>query len=48
MEVMELHTYYRKHIKDLDNSNIVKQEIDCVLDWLSIPFYDLKFDEFKM
>lgn len=48
MEVIRLHDYYRKHIKDLDNSNIVKQEIDCVLDWLGISFYNLEFDEFKM
>ena len=48
MEVMRLHDYYRQHIKDLDNSNIVKQEIDCVLDWLGISFYNLEFDEFKM
>ena len=47
-EVMELHNYYRKHIKDMPNDSIVKQEIDCVLDWLGISYYNLVFDEFKI
>lgn len=47
-EVMELHNYYRKHIKDLPNDSIVKQEIDTVLSWLNIPFHNLIFDEFKV
>ena len=48
LQIMKLHDYYRKHIKNMSNDSIVKQEIDAVLSWLNIPFYNLEFDEFKI
>jgi len=39
--ISKLHDEYRKEILPMDNSNPVKQEVDCLLDYLGISYYDL-------
>lgn len=39
--VMKLHDEYKKEILPMDNSNPVKQEVDCLLSYLGISYYDL-------
>lgn len=43
--IAKLHDEYRKEILPMDNSNPVKQEVDCLLDYLGISYYDLRIPE---
>ena len=43
--IMKLHEEYRDQILPMDNSNSVKQEIDCLLDYLGVSYYDLTIPE---
>ena len=38
LDVLDIHRAYRDHILRLDNSDIIKQEIDCILSHLGIPY----------
>ena len=42
---MKLHEEYREQILPMDNSNSVKQEIDCLLSYLGVSYYDLTIPE---
>ena len=39
--IMKLHDEYKNQILPMDNSNPVKQEVDCLLSYLGISYYDL-------
>jgi len=43
--IAKLHDEYRKEILPMKNSNPVKQEVDCLLDYLGISYYDLTIPE---
>jgi len=43
--IAKLHDEYRQEILPMDNSNPVKQEVDCLLDYLGISYYDLTIPE---
>ena len=43
--IMKMHEEYKKEILSMDNSNPVKQEVDCLMDYLNISYYDLTIPE---
>jgi len=43
--IMKLHDQYRKEILPLSNDSPVKQEIDCLLAYLGISYYNLEIPE---
>lgn len=43
--IMKLHDEYRREILPLSNDSPVKQEIDCLLAYLGISYYNLEIPE---
>lgn len=43
--VMQIHEKYRQEILHMDNENPVKQEIDILLEYLGISYYDMSISE---
>ena len=43
--IMKLHDEYKNQILPMDNSNPVKQEVDCLMSYLGISYYDLTIPE---
>ena len=43
--VMQIHEKYKQEILHMDNENLVKQEIDILLEYLGISYYDMSISE---
>ena len=43
--IMRMHEEYKNQILPMDNSNPVKQEVDCLMSYLGISYYDLTIPE---
>ena len=41
-EIKDIHREYKKHILSLDENNILRQEIECIFEYLQIPYIKLE------
>ena len=41
-EIKEIHREYKKHILPLEETNILRQEIECIFEYLQIPYIKLE------